>query len=98
MTNEQAIALTDPPEGYGEWFSDIKTRIYAARQRAALAVNTEMLQVYWRIGRDIIDKQENQGWGTKVVERLSHDLRREFPDLGGFSTRNLHYMRKFAAA
>jgi predicted nuclease of restriction endonuclease-like (RecB) superfamily len=96
MPNEQAITLTDPPEGYGEWFSDIKSRIYAARQRAALAVNTEMLQVYWRIGRDIIDKQENQGWGTKVVERLSHDLRKEFPDLGGFSQANLRYMRSFA--
>lgn len=56
-----------------------------------------MLQLYWRIGRDILDRQARQGWGAKVIDRLSHDLRSEFPDLGGFSARNLKYMRKFAA-
>lgn len=86
------------PEGYADWLVAVKARIYAARQRAALAVNTEMLRVYWQIGQDILDRQSAQGWGMKVVERLSRDLRRSFPDLGGFSRANLMYMRAFAEA
>ena len=96
--NDQPIALTDPPEGYGEWLTDLKQRIYAAQQRAARAVNTEMLTVYWRIGREILVRQAQQSWGSKVIDRLSHDLRSSFPDLGGFSPRNLKYMRAFAEA
>jgi len=95
---EKSVALTDPPEGYGEWLAEVRARIYAAQQRAALAVNTELLRVYWQIGRDILDRQTEQGWGVKVVERLSHDLRQSFPDLGGFSRANLMYMRAFAEA
>ncbi|HMR49130.1 MAG TPA: PDDEXK nuclease domain-containing protein [Arachnia sp.] len=95
---DPVVALTDPPEGYGEWLADVKARIYAAQQRAALAVNNEMLRVYWRIGHDILERQAAQGWGVKVVERLSHDLRQAFPDLGGFSRANLMYMRSFAEA
>lgn len=90
-------SLAEPPEGYADWLADLKAQVHTARQRAALAVNTEMLQLYWRIGRDILDRQARQGWGAKVIDRLSHDLRSEFPDLGGFSARNLKYMRKFAA-
>lgn len=95
---EKVLTLTDAPEGYGEWLADVKSRIYAARQRAALAANTEMLRVYWQIGRDILDRQAALGWGAKVIDRLSHDLRRAFPDLGGFSRTNLKYMRVFAEA
>ena len=97
MTNRE-VALTDPPEGYGEWLTEVKARIFAARQRAALAVNAELLRVYWQIGHDILDRQYAQGWGVKIVERLSHDLRQAFPDLGGFSRANLMYMRAFAEA
>ena len=96
--NQTAPALADPPEGYGEWLIELKARINSAQQRAALAVNTEMLLLYWQIGRDILVRQKKHGWGAKVVERLSHDLRRAFPDLGGFSSRNLKYMRAFAIA
>ncbi|MCL2594597.1 MAG: PDDEXK nuclease domain-containing protein [Promicromonosporaceae bacterium] len=95
---ERATALIDPPEGYDKWLAEVKARVRAAQQRAALAVNTELLQVYWQIGRDILDQQAGQGWGVKVVERLSHDLRQSFPDLGGFSRANLMYMRAFAEA
>ena len=95
---DKVPALTDPPEGYDDWLADLKGRIHAAQQRAALAVNIELLQLYWQIGRDILERQAEQGWGTKVVERLSHDLRGAFPDLGGFSRANLMYMRAFAAA
>jgi predicted nuclease of restriction endonuclease-like (RecB) superfamily len=95
---DKVPALTDPPEGYADWLADLKGRIHAAQQRAALAVNTELLRLYWQIGRDILDRQARQGWGGKVVGRLSHDLRQVFPDLGGFSRANLMYMRAFAEA
>lgn len=91
-------ALSDPPAGYADWLADLKARIHLAQQRAALAVNTELLRLYWRIGRDILDRQAERGWGGKVVERLAHDLREAFPDLRGFSRANLMYMRAFAEA
>lgn len=92
------IALTAPPDGYLHWLADLKARIYATQQRAALAVNTELLQLYWQIGHEILTRQAEQGWGTKVVERLARDLRAEFPEMSGFSRTNLLYMRRFAEA
>jgi len=92
------IALIDIPQGYTQWLSDQKTRIHTAQQRAALAVNRELALLYWQIGRDILDRQAQQGWGAKVIERLAHDLRTAFPEMKGFSPRNLKYMRAFADA
>lgn len=86
------------PDGFAEWLGDLKERIRAARQRAAFAVNTELLALYWQIGREIADRQETQGWGAKVIERISQDLRIAFPDMTGLSKRNLAYMRAFAMA
>lgn len=90
--------LTTQFEGYTDWLSDLKSRIQTARMRTALAVNTELVCLYWDIGRDILARQQQQGWGAKVIERLADDLRREFPDMKGFSPRNLKYMRAFAEA
>ena len=92
------IALIDIPQGYTQWLSDQKTRIHTAQQRAALAVNRELALLYWQIGRDILDRQAQQGWGAKVIERLAHDLRTAFPEMKGFSPRNLKYMCAFADA
>jgi hypothetical protein len=64
-------SLTTPPEGYGEWLIDLKGRIHNAQQRATLAVNRELVQLYWQIGNDILSRQAQQGWGAKVIERLS---------------------------
>lgn len=86
------------PPDYAAWLSDLKARITGAQQRATLAVNRELVLLYWRIGRDILDRQHRQGWGTKVIERLSKDLRSAFPDMKGFSRANLMYMRSFAEA
>ena len=91
-------SLTTPPEGYGEWLTDLKGRIHNAQQRATLAVNRELVQLYWQIGNDILIRQAQQGWGAKVIERLAQDLRTAFPDMKGFSPRNLKYMRAFAEA
>lgn len=96
--NERGISLTEPPAGYADWLAELKTRIHSAQQRAALAVNRELVLLYWQIGRDILDRQAREGWGAKVIERLAHDLRTAFPDMKGFSPRNLKYMRSFAEA
>nr|WP_315418637.1 PDDEXK nuclease domain-containing protein [uncultured Pseudomonas sp.] len=92
------VSLSMPPEGYGDWLTDLKGRIHNAQQRAALAVNRELVQLYWQIGHDILTRQAQQGWGAKVIERLAQDLRAAFPDMKGFSPRNLKYMRAFAEA
>ncbi len=87
---------TTAPAGYADWLADIKARVVAARQRAALAANAELIQLYWQIGRDILERQAQQGWGSKVIERLARDLREAFPEMKGFSRANLLYMRAFA--
>ncbi|MHA6829656.1 PDDEXK nuclease domain-containing protein [Ralstonia pseudosolanacearum] len=69
-----------------------------ARQRAALSVNRELVTLYWQLGRDIVERQQLQGWGAKVIDRLARDLRAAFPDMRGFSPRNLKYMRALAQA
>ena len=84
------------PEGYADWLKQLKIDIARAQQRATLSVNTELVQLYGRIGRDILERQAQQGWGAKVIARLAHDLKDAFPDMRGFSSRNLKYMRFFA--
>lgn len=96
--SDKPVKLSTPPEGYMDWLADLKTRIHTAQQRAALAVNRELVLLYWQIGQDILARQAAQGWGAKVIERLSQDLRSAFPEMKGFSRANLMYMRAFAAA
>lgn len=84
------------PSGYIEVLEDIKERVRAAQLRASLSVNRELIMLYWEIGRMILKRQEAEGWGARVIDRLSIDLKQEFPDQKGFSTRNLKYMRNFA--
>ena len=86
------------PEGYADWLADLKGRIHSAQQRATLAVNRELVLLYWQIGCDILARQAKQGWGAKVIDRLAQDLRASFPEMKGFSPRNLKYMRAFAEA
>jgi predicted nuclease of restriction endonuclease-like (RecB) superfamily len=89
------IALS---KNYGEILQLLKDKIKGARLRATIAVNNELLSVYWEIG-DTINKQELlQGWGTKTIEKLAADLKIEFEDMKGLSSRNLRYMRDFALA
>lgn len=85
-------------EDYQSFLSDLRERIRSAQVRAALSVNAELVTLYWQIGRAILERQRQHGWGAKVVERLSADLRRAFPQMKGFSPRNLKYMRAFAEA
>ncbi len=84
------------PDGYVEWRNKIENRIEKAKLNAAIHVNTDMLSLYWSIGSDIIRKKKELGWGAQVIEQLSVDLTRKFPEDKGYSVRNLHYMRRFA--
>ena len=83
---------------YGAALQAAKAAIQAARTRAVLAVNSELIGLYWDLGRLIADRQSAEGWGTKVIDRLSGDLRAEYPSMTGLSPRNLRYMRSFATA
>lgn len=85
-------------ESYAEFLEQVKARILQAQTRAAFAVNRELLDLYWEMGRDIVLRQEREGWGTAVIERLADDLGRAFPGVAGFSTRNLWRMRAFYLA
>ncbi|WP_404376769.1 YhcG family protein [Vreelandella aquamarina] len=96
--NEKPASLATSPEGYADWLAELKKRIHQAQQRATLAVNQELVLLYWQIGQDILQRQAEQGWGAKVIDRLAHDLRTTFPDVKGFSRANLMYMRAFAEA
>ncbi|MBP6985366.1 MAG: DUF1016 family protein [Alphaproteobacteria bacterium] len=81
---------------YFEALAALKNEIKNARLRAHLAVNKELIALYWRIGLTILERQERLGWGSKVIEQFSLDLKHEFPDMKGFSTQNLWFMRQFA--
>lgn len=91
--NNPSLAI---PADYGVWLTDLKNRIQGARQRALLAANHEQIRLYHDIGKDILNRQGRQGWGAKVIDRLSADLRAAFPDMKGLSASNLKYMRFFA--
>lgn len=81
---------------YNTLLNDLKNRVATSRYKAAISVNKELILLYHHIGCEILNAQSNKGWGAKVIDQLSKDLRSEFPEMKGFSTRNLKYMRKFA--
>ena len=80
---------------YADWIADIKNRYRSAQVKAAVKVNAEKLLFNWQMGRDLVQKKAEERWGTGVVEQVSLDLKREFPDADGFSTSNLWYMKKW---
>lgn len=96
MNDDPSISVSPPPAGYTDWLGEIKTQIHEAQQRASQALNLELVVLYWRIGKSILARQDQQGWGARVVDRLARDLRENFPGMQGFSVRNLKYMRAFA--
>jgi len=91
-------SAADMPFAYGSLLNEIKGRVQRARLRTVLAANASMVLAYWDIGQVILARQEAAGWGAKIIDRLSADLREAFPDMQGLSPRNLKYMRAFAAA
>ncbi|KVN94955.1 hypothetical protein WJ69_07035 [Burkholderia ubonensis] len=85
-------------DDYRSWLTDLKQRVEHARQRAAASANRELVMLYWQIGRDILERQQRRGWGAKVIDQLARDLKDAFPDMRGFSPRNLKYVRALAQA
>jgi len=83
-------------QDYATFLEDLKGRVASSRYKAALSVNKELILLYHHMGTEILKSQERHGWGAKVIDQLSKDLRLAFPEMRGFSTRNLKYMRKLA--
>lgn len=98
MSKSAPPSFAETPTGYAEWLAELKSRVHGAQQRAVQSVQRELVLLYWHIGRDILRRQLEQGWGAKIIERLAHDLRTAFPEMKGFSRANLMYMRAFAEA
>lgn len=96
-TLSEAPAIGLPTE-YTHWLTAIKTRVVAARYRTVLAANAEMIQFYWQVGREILDRQAQLNGETEVIDKLARDLHVAFPGIRGFSPRNLQHMRDFAEA
>ncbi|WP_455352774.1 DUF1016 N-terminal domain-containing protein [Streptomyces sp. SYSU K217416] len=84
------------PAGFFELIDELKDIVRGAHVRAQLKVNTEMLAMYWEIGRILLDRREREGWGAKIIDRVSAELRTEFPNQRGFSRTNLKYMQQLA--
>ncbi len=81
---------------YQNHITELKKEIMRARVKAALSVNKELVLLYWRIGKKILEMQEKEGWGAKVIEQISRDLRKDFPEMRGLSPQNLKYMKRLA--
>jgi Uncharacterized conserved protein len=103
MSNADAENAPSPApagglEGYDEFLREIKGRIQAAQVRAALAVSRELMTLYWQIGRGLVARQQQHGWGDGVIRKIAADLQEAFPGIEGFSYRNLYRMRAFHLA
>ena len=100
LEKENSIVYNDNenllPNGYAEWQKGIEQLIEISKLRTAISVNADTLTLYWKIGRSILQKQKEKGWGKKVIEQLSKDLSNKFPNDRGYSVRNLGYMKSFA--
>ena len=87
---------TDMPGWYGEMLDNIKSLVANGRRQVMWTANVQMSMMYYQIGKNILQRQNAEGWGSKIVDRLSADLKKTFPEMNGFSPRNLKYMRRFA--
>ena len=95
ITDARDLAL---PSGYTDLFGELKNRVRAARIQALRTVNTQLIELYWSIGKTILERQEAEQWGSGVMGRLAGNLRGEFPDVKALFRRNLVYLRGFTAA
>lgn len=96
IKNKKELKLNNIDNSYIQTLENIKSAIRTAQIKASLAVNSELIILYWNIGKIILQQQKEQGWGAKVIENISKDLQNSFPNMKGLSYRNLNYMRKFA--
>jgi predicted nuclease of restriction endonuclease-like (RecB) superfamily len=96
MEQNAAMTETIPTKDYAQFLAELKNRVASSRYQAARVVNKELILLYHHIGTEILKRQEQHGWGAKIIDQLSKDLGSSFPEMKGFSPRNLKYMRKFA--
>jgi len=90
--------LISTSKSYKDLLARLKSQIRTAQVRAAVKVNQELVVLYWGIGKEILTRQRDEGWGAKVIDQIAKDLHRSFPNMQGFSSRNLKYMRALAEA
>jgi hypothetical protein len=95
---ETALRSTGLPADYSAFLESLKSRVRQAQTKAMLSVNRELIQLYWDIGRRIAERQEQEGWGKNVVDRLARDIQKAFPGIRGFSPSNVSRMRAFFLA
>ncbi|MBP9674592.1 MAG: hypothetical protein KBD63_05810 [Bacteriovoracaceae bacterium] len=88
--------MSEFDKNYIEFLNDLKSKILTSRYQTVRIVNTELILLYWEIGQALLQRQKSEGWGSQVIQRLAHDLNKNFPEMKGFSYRNLKYMRQFA--
>ena len=86
MPETQNIVTSD----FLEWITTLKAKIHSARNKLAFSINSQVLELYWEIGRDIAEKQQNSAWGSEFIEQIATELRHKFPDITGFSRRNVY--------
>ncbi len=96
VTMPVPVLKADLPDGYANLLDALKKHIQQERIKTVLSANSAMVMLYWDIGASILERQKDEGWGAKVIDRLSFDLKEAFPNMKGFSSRNLKYMRRFA--
>lgn len=96
VAKSDSNTLTMP--GYHEFLNELKIKIRNAQLKAAIAASRELIELYWELGKDIVEKQEKEGWGSKVLERVAKDLQNDFPGIEGFSRTNIFRMRSFYLA
>ena len=82
-------------QDYYNWINELKSKIHAAQTKVALTINSQLLELYWEIGKDIFERQENTDWGSKFIEQTAIELKNEFPEVRGFSRRNLYAIRQW---
>ena len=82
-------------QDYFHWINDLKSKIYAAKTKVALTINSQLLELYWEIGKDISERQENTDWGSKFIDQTAIELKNEFPEIRGFSRRNLYAIKQW---
>lgn len=87
--------MAKPAKAFHHWLQQLKERIRSAQIKAAVKVNTELLNLYWELGKEITEKEKTTDWGNKLIPQLSKDLSGEFPEIKGFSRTNLFYIRKW---
>lgn len=83
------------PDEYNKWLESIKRKIKSAQLKAAISVNTQLIELNWDLGKEIVDKQRESNWGDNVLERLATDLKLSFPNVNGYSRRNLYVIRQW---